>query len=192
MHRIVGSLLVAGVLLRPDPAVAQLAGTIPDAQVSDGTLGFDGHATVGDFTGTTSEVKGGMTGGTGLAEVRGWVEAPVKSLDTGNGKRDKDLNKSMESDKYPVIRFELGGVKVKDGGAERAEVELARRMIIHGVPRAVTLPAQVRQVEGGLRLTSDFPLNLKGYEIGGLSKMLGMLKMHEDIEVYVDVTFTPR
>jgi hypothetical protein len=39
---------------------------------------------------------------------------------------------------------------------------------------------------------SDFPLNLKDYRIGGLSKMLGMLKMSEEIEVHVDLTFAPR
>jgi hypothetical protein len=36
---------------------------------------------------------------------------------------------------------------------------------------------------------SDFPLNLKDYKIGGLSKMMGMLRMYEDITVHVDVTF---
>jgi hypothetical protein len=32
----------------------------------------------------------------------------------------------------------------------------------------------------------------KDYEIGGLSKMLGMIKMHEDIEVHVDLRFAAR
>jgi hypothetical protein len=36
---------------------------------------------------------------------------------------------------------------------------------------------------------SDFPLNLKDYRIGGLSKLLGMLKMSEHIEVHVDLLF---
>jgi hypothetical protein len=35
----------------------------------------------------------------------------------------------------------------------------------------------------------DRPLNLKSYNIGGLTKMLGVLKMHEDILVHVDLTF---
>jgi hypothetical protein len=38
---------------------------------------------------------------------------------------------------------------------------------------------------------ASFPLNLKDYHIGGLSKMLGMLKMHELIEVHLDLAFTP-
>ena len=48
-----------------------------------------------------------MTGGATLPEIKGWVEAPVKTLDTDNDRRDRDLNKSMESDKFPTIRFEL-------------------------------------------------------------------------------------
>src|SRR5687768_503542 len=91
-------------------AVGQQAGPIPDGRVKAGTLSFDAYASVGDFTGTTSAVSGEMTGGPDLGAVRGWVEAPVKTLKTGNGKRDRDLNKSMESDKYPTIKFDLTGV----------------------------------------------------------------------------------
>lgn len=171
---------------------AQLQGPIPAARVTEGSLSFDGHATVGDFTGTTTEVSGELSGGAGLGAVRGWVEAPVRSLKTGDGKRDKDLNKSMESDKYPVIRFELEGVTPGAGTGDTVPVELAGRMLIHGVARHVTLPAHVRADGVRLRLRCDFPLNLKDYEIGGLSKMLGMLRMQEDIEVHVDLTFTPR
>jgi hypothetical protein len=36
---------------------------------------------------------------------------------------------------------------------------------------------------------TDFPLNLKDYRIGGLSKLLGMLKMYEDIQVHGDIVF---
>ena len=43
-----------------------------------------------------------------------------------------------------------------------------------------------------LRLRSDFPLDLGDYEIGGLTRMLGMLRMQEGIEVHVDLRFAPR
>src|SRR5262249_17300522 len=83
---------------------------VPSAAVSGGSLSFDGRATAGDFIGTKAAVHGEMTGGENLSDVRGWVEAPVNTLVTGNEKRDRDLNKSMESDKYPTIRFELDDV----------------------------------------------------------------------------------
>ena len=66
--------------------------SVPSAAVTEGKLSFDGRATAGDFTGATRTVRGEMTGGNDLREVRGWVEAPVVTLLTGNGKRDTDLN----------------------------------------------------------------------------------------------------
>lgn len=193
MRSALSSLLLAGALTAvAGDAAAQLDGAVPPATLTGGTLSFDGHATVGDFTGTTDEVTGEMSGGDGLAAVRGWVEAPARSLETGNGKRDRDLNKSLESDRYPVIRFDLDRVMPEEVSAERATLSLQGRMSIHGVTREITLPARVRLVDGTFRVSGEFPLNLKDYEIGGLSKLLGMLRMYEDIEVRLDLTFTPR
>ena len=52
------------------------------------------------------------------------------------------------------------------------------------------LPATQSFDDQGLRVRSDFPVNLKEYEIGGLSKMLGVLRMDEHIEVHVDLRFS--
>jgi polyisoprenoid-binding protein YceI len=132
-----------------------------------------------------------MTGGTGLAAVRGWVAAPVRSLVTGNGRRDRDLVKSMEPDKYPTLRFDPRGVKAAAGTTDSVPVMLQGALAIHGVTRDVSLPGHVRRDGDHLRVRTDFPLNLKDYRIGGLSKALGLLKMDEHIEVHVDVTFAP-
>lgn len=161
-------------------------------KLAAGELSFDGFATVGDFTGTTTTVRGEMTGGEGLEAVRGWVEAPVKSLKTGDRRRDRDLNKSMESDKHPTMRFELTGVTPQRVHADTAVVRLRGRLTLHGVTRDVVLPARVVPEGERLRLQSGFPLDLGDYEIGGLSKMMGLLRMQEGIEVRVDLTFAPR
>lgn len=162
---------------------------VPSGRVDSGTLSFDGHATVGDFVGTTKAVSGEMTGGADINAVRGWVEAPVQTLTTGDGKRDKDLNKSMESSKYPNIRFELSGVTPRGGTPDSVAVMLQGALVIHGVTRKVDLPGTVQFEGPRARVRSDFPLRLKDYRIGGLSKMLGLLKMYDDIEVHVDLVF---
>jgi polyisoprenoid-binding protein YceI len=161
---------------------------VPDGRLAAGTLSFDGRATVGDFTGTTTAVSGRMTGGD-LSAVRGWVEAPVKTLVTGNRKRDRDLNKSMESDRYPTIRFDLSSVLPGAVRGDTADVRLVGTFTLHGVERADTTPATV--VLGGdrIRVRGRTPLNLKDYRIGGLSKGLGMLRMEEEILVHLDLTF---
>jgi polyisoprenoid-binding protein YceI len=187
--------VVAGLLidaaLSPPGLLAQESRAIAHARVLSGTLSFDGHATAGDFTGTTRSISGEVIGASDLTELRGWVEAPVRTLKTGNGKRDRDLNKSLESEKYPVLRFDLTRVARQGGSADSLAVLLYGTLQIHGVTRSVELPATVQFTGPTTRLRSDFPLNLKDYRIGGLSKLLGMLRMYEDIEVHVDLVFGP-
>ena len=162
---------------------------VPNGTVTAGTLSFDGSATAGDFTGVTHTVSGSMTGGPSLADVRGFVEAPVNTLLTGNGKRDRDLNKSMESDEFPAIRFELKTVNVTTDRGDSTDAVLGGDFIIHGVTQAVELPAVVVRRHDAITVESSFPLNLKDYQIGGLSKFLGVLKMNEHITVHIRVTF---
>ena len=182
-------MVLAGLgLATPTPA-AQLQLPVRPGTVREGTLSFDGHATTGDFIGKTSTVTGEMTGGATLPEIKGWVEAPVKTLDTDNDRRDRDLNKSMESDKYPTIRFELTQAVAQGTLADSMDIVLRGQFLIHGVTREVELPATLVFLSDGVRVRGTAPLNLKDYKIGGLSKFLGVLKMSEEIEVHVDVTF---
>jgi Uncharacterized conserved protein len=176
---------------RAQTGQAQTAAAIPAGKLTSGTLSFDGHGTPGDFKGTTSTVTGEMSGGADLGAVRGWVEAPVKTLVTGNARRDRDLNKSMETEKYPALRFDLHGVTAGAGTADSTTVTLQGALAIHGVSRDVMLPGLVQRQGDTIRVRTDFPLDLKDYQIGGLSKMLGMLKMNEHIVVHVDVGFAP-
>jgi polyisoprenoid-binding protein YceI len=162
---------------------------IPNGRLVSGALSFDGHATAGDFTGRTTTVSGEVVGAPALAGVRGWVEAPVQTLDTGNRRRDRDLNKSMESDKYPTIRFDLSRIIPRGGSNDSVEVVLHGQLRIHGVSREVELPGSIQFTGRDARVRADFPLNLKDYRIGGLSKLLGMLKMYEDIEVHANLLF---
>ncbi|HEY7028427.1 MAG TPA: YceI family protein [Gemmatimonadales bacterium] len=162
---------------------------IASGKVVAGTLSFDGSATVGDFTGTTTTLSGAMTGGPELSSVHGWVEAPVSTLRTGKDKRDQDMNKSMETEKYPTIRYELIGVTAGAWSGDTAQVTLRGRFLIHGVEKDVEFPGVVAVDQNAVRVRATVPLNLKDYRIGGLSRMLGVLKMHEDIVVHVDVTF---
>lgn len=171
------------------PLQAQTRASVPPGKLTSGSLSFHGHATIGDFVGTTDSVSGQMTGGPHLSSVRGWVEAPVRTLKTGDRRRDKDLNKSMESGEYPTMRFELTGATPGGGTADSLIATLHGNLTIHGVSRKANLPSTLVFQGPSLRVKSEFPLNLKDYRIGGLSKMLGMLKMSERIEVQVDLLF---
>jgi polyisoprenoid-binding protein YceI len=185
-------LLAALTMLGAGDLHAQAPRLIPDGTVREGTLSFEGRATTGAFTGTTATVRGEMSGGGSLSDVRGWVDAPVSTLGTGNGHRDKDLNKSLQSDLYPTIRFDLTSVTPRAERGDTVDVVLQGRLTIHGVTREASMPAMVVTQSGAIRVRGDAPLSLKDYKIEGLSKAMGMLKMYDKIVVHLDLRFAPR
>ena len=163
-----------------------------DAVLESGTLSFLGHATVGDFVGVTTNVTGAIIGGRDYSATRGWVEAPVRTLLTGNDHRDSDLRASMEVGRYPMMRFDLSGatfVASPLGTADSTALMLHGALSIHGVTRNVDLPATARRSGEKTSITARFPLSLADYEIGGLTKMFGLLRMQNQIEVRVDLVF---
>ena len=175
-----------GMLAVALPAGAQ---AVPDAPLSRGTLAFDGNATLGAFTGTTSTLSGGLTGASALSGVRGWVEAPAMSLTTSNGHRDRDMASSLEIPKYPTIRFDLDGVTPGESRGDSTPVTLHGRFTIHGQTREASVPGWVWLRTSGARFRGAVPMNVKDYGVGGLSHMLGMLKMNERIIVRIDLEF---
>jgi polyisoprenoid-binding protein YceI len=162
-----------------------------DAPLTKGTLAFDGHATLGDFTGTTSTVKGAMTGAATLAGVRGWVEAPTKTLVTGNGKRDRDMYGSLEVEKFPIMRFDLDRVESGELHGDSTAVTLHGRFTIHGVSRESAVAGWLWDRDKVVRFRGSVPIDARDFGIGGLSKMLGVLKMNPKLLVRMEVEFTP-
>ena len=177
---LVTSLLVAGTVQ------AQATGGAVNAVLTSGSLSFVGHATVGDFVGTTTTMTGAVAGE--LANAHGWVEAPVATLATGNDRRDRDMRASLEASRYPTMRFDLGRTSPGSG----SELILHGTLTIHGVSRMVDLRSTVVRSADTLRVTAEFPLDLADYRIGGLTKLFGMLRMQRRIEVLLDLRFVDR
>ena len=159
-----------------------------DADLHQGKLSFDGKSSLGDFTGVTSTLRGHMTGGATLGDVRGWVEAPVATLKTGNDRRDRDLVKTMDAAIYQNIRFELSRVETEWQRGDSAAVVLQGNFVIHGVTRAERVKALVVRCADGIRVTGTLPMNLHDYQINRLTRFL-VFKMDPAIVVHIDVTF---
>lgn len=165
---------------------------VPDAALESGTLSFLGRATAGDFVGTTSRVAGAIIGGRDFSTTRGWIEAPVRSLVTGNERRDRDLQESMQIDRYPTLRFDLAGATFLNPSLEKpgsSALVLHGALTMHGVTRHVDLVANVQRSGDTTHVTTRFPIDLADYQIGGLTKMFGLLRMERDVDVRVDLRF---
>jgi len=163
----------------------------PNAVLRSGTLSFTGHSTVGDFVGTTTAVTGGVTGNAELANARGWVEATVTTLSTGNRLRDRDLRATMDVAKYPTMRFELAGVTDESPAAASDTVtgSLRGALTIHGVTRDVAIPATLIATADTIDVSGAFPVDLADYKVGGLTRLFGTLRVRRNIDVRFRVRF---
>lgn len=183
-------LMVAQLLLLAGGGIVRIsAQAIPDASRVRGTLAFDASATLGAFTGSTSTITGHLVGAPTLAGVRGWVEAPARSLSSKNGKRDRDTWSSLEVEKYPKIRFDLDSVTPERASSDSQAVTLHGRFRLHGAEHPTSLEGWLWRTGTTVRFRGAVPVNVKDYGVGGLTKALGMLRMNEHITVRVDVTF---
>ncbi len=159
---------------------------VPSARFS-GTLSFDARATLGRFTGTTTRLSGQITGGPGLETIRGWVEAPVDSIRTGNGLRDRDMRRALDSGAHPLIRFDLAEVRPSPMQGQEMVATLVGRFTIHGTSRDVSLPATLTWGPDGIRLRALVPMDVRDFGVTRLSKALGTLRMHPDIVVRIEL-----
>jgi polyisoprenoid-binding protein YceI len=182
--------LLVTAVLASGRARAQDASSAVASGLLSGTLSFVGHSTVGDFVGSTSQVSGLVVGD--ASGARGWIEAPVATLDTHNGRRDRDLRAVMEVDRYPTMRFDLDSTVIApshDDARDAVDVLLHGRLALHGVMRVVELPAAVSRRGDTLHVRAVFPLDVTDYRVGGLKKLFGILRMRRQIEVHVDLRF---
>jgi polyisoprenoid-binding protein YceI len=162
----------------------------PNAILQSGTLSFTGHSTVGDFVGTTTAVSGGVTGNAELANARGWVEAPITTLSTGNRLRDRDLRATMDVANYPTMRFELAGVTVGSPPASDTVTGALRgALTIHGVTRDVAILATLIAAGDTIDVSGAFPIDLADYKVDGLTRLFGTLRVQRKIEVRFRVRF---
>jgi polyisoprenoid-binding protein YceI len=153
-------------------------------------LSFTGHSTVGDFVGTTTVVSGGVTGNAELENARGWVEAPVTTLSTGNGLRDRDLRGAMDVEKYPTMRFELAGVTVgTPAQSDTVTGALRGALTIHGVTRDVSILSTLIATGDTIDVSGAFPVDLADYKVGGLTRLFGTLRVQRKIDVRFHVRF---
>jgi len=165
-----------------------------DATLASGTLSFFGRATVGDFVGTT-RVTGAIIGGPDYSAARGWVDAPVGTLVTGNDRRDRDLRATMNVERYPIMHFELTSATLVATSVDERDstgLLLHGALTIHGVTRRVEVPATVLRNGDTTRVSSRFRLDLFDYDIHGLTRMFGVLRMQHEIGVRVDLQFVDR
>lgn len=171
-------------------------------------IGFDASASFGPFRGRAERVSG-------WAEVpdtftfqatRGHVEIEAASLRTGNGMRDRHLRGEMDTERFPLIIFEVDSVTAA-GLAEidsilapmatladtlpAARVYIRGRLTVRAVEVAVRVPAWVRTGEGSLHVRGRLRIRFTELGMEPPSRFLGMISVSDDLVLRFDARFRP-
>jgi len=132
------------------------------------TVIFFARATMGSFSGETNHITGYLKweGDDTLGSSRVVLDVDLSTLDTGIGLRNKHMReKYLETDKYPIARFEGRLVKWVKKESSLDKVTVKGTLTIHGVEqpftREVTLVNQGEQY----RVSTLFKLNITDFGI---------------------------
>lgn len=116
-------------------------------------------------------------------------EVELNSLDTGIGKRDRDMRKVLGTDKWPkaVFRGEIVHHAPLDSTVTAYRVRARGRMSLHGVEREMEVPATLILEEGRSRILSSFTLRLEDFKIEAPS-LVAFIKVNQEIAIAVSFT----
>ena len=116
-------------------------------------------------------------------------EVDLNSLDTGIGKRDRDMREVLATDKWPKATFkgEIAQHAAVDSTVTAYRGTARGVLSLHGVERKMDIPGLIVIEEGRTRLTSSFTLKLGDFAIEAPS-LAAFIKVSE--EIGVEVSFT--
>ena len=141
---------------------------IPGILFSQSFITEEGHAEftssvpLHSFTGTSNHLRGLIDLDENLVDF--YID--LETLDTGNGKRDRDMYSTLETDKFPFAEF-TGSLQTPfdTETTEEQNVTVVGDFTIHGVTRSIEVEGTLQMKNNGMHLEASWILNLQNYEI---------------------------
>jgi polyisoprenoid-binding protein YceI len=128
----------------------------------------------------------------GLPAVQsGALAIPVKSLDCGNPKMNRDLRNTLAADINPVITFRLGEYVILNG-TEPRKVKMDGALRIGNREQIVSVTGFVRRDANGiLRLRGERAINVRTFDISPPRRFGGIMRVRDVVTVHFDVAVRP-
>lgn len=152
----------------------------------NGHVEFLSNVPLHSFVGESDQLVGRVD----LAERTVDFYVDLNTLDTGIGKRDKDMRKTLETDTYPFAEFFgtlLTEIDPEAAGPQAVEVE--GDFTVHGITRSIRVPGTITFDNGAMRVTAAWVLNLKDHDIE--PPRLLIIKVDEEQAISFDILLKP-
>jgi polyisoprenoid-binding protein YceI len=133
------------------------------------------HLLISEVSGRFNDVAGEITlDKDAVTAAKATIQ--VKSVDTGNAKRDGHLRTPdfFDAAKFPTMTFE--GTKVEKDGDKTV---IVGKFTLHGVTKEIRLPfvlkGPIKDPQGAARIAvlAEFKLSRKDYDMGGMTPAVG-------------------
>ena len=156
-------------------------------------IGFDANATLGDFQGNATKVTGWVeTSEPEFSDAHGVVEVAAASFQTGIGMRDRHLRETLETEKYPLLRFALDSARFERADSTGKWYRLHGALTIRNATRNPELVARVSTHGDTIVVQGLLPARFTEYDMKPPSKLLGSAKVKDAFTIRFDCTFVAR
>lgn len=110
------------------------------------------------------------------------VSVPVRSFDSGNRRRDRDMLKVTEADQYPEVTFVSSGIAERDSA-----LSVSGLLTFHGVSKEIEFTA-VQQWQGDeLVVTGGFEISLEEFKVKRPS--IFTMKVKDNLQVQFQMVY---
>jgi polyisoprenoid-binding protein YceI len=149
-------------------------------QTEEGYAEFIGYTPLFSFKGSSNSLRGSVN----LADSTVNFELPIITLDTGNNKRNRDMMKLINVEKYPLAKFEGKIITpFRRDTPVVQEVKIKGIFTVHGVSQVLTIPGTMHFTGNGLEITAEWSQKLTTYDIDPPSVLFYSMKDEQDIQV---------
>ncbi len=144
---------------------------LPESRITY-TLKHALHTVNGESAQVNSQLL--MVDGKGIQQVE--VSVPVRSFDSGNRARDRDMLEVTEADKYPTVSFVSSNISEHNGN-----LTVTGELTFHGITREIQFVAQQQRQQQRLLVTGGFEISLEEFRIKRPSIL--MMKVKDNLQV---------
>lgn len=131
-------------------------------KAQDATATVNGKTSIASYTGSSDSLEGTLN----LSSREVDFKIPLESIKTGNGTRDKDMYKVLETSEFPYATF--SGKIDEDFNMQQEENQkiLVKGVFsIHGVTHPLEVTVDLKPTTDGVLFYTFWPINITDYGI---------------------------
>ena len=155
-------------------------------QTESGKAVFHSEVPMHSFTGVSENLHGLINLETKVIDFY----LDLETLETGIGKRDRDMRQTLDTENYPFAEF-YGELTTDFNPSDTsAQAVIAKGTFkIHGKEQEIKVEGFLQQTEEGLHLTAGWILLLKDYDIEPPSLLF--MKVDQEQKIEIDALLKP-